>query len=67
METGTQGSVYVFTCLRLLRLYLKQKHFVHHEDEALNFAVPPQFAVLGGALGDRQSSVFAVTGNPVLV
>lgn len=44
METGTQGLVYVFTCLRLLRLYLKQKHSVHYEDEVLNFAVPPQFA-----------------------
>ena len=34
---------------------------------SVSSAVPPQFAVLDGALGDRQSSVFAITGNPVLV
>jgi len=39
---------------------------VRHEDDK-RVAVPPQFAVLYGALCNRLQSVHAVTGNPVPV
>jgi hypothetical protein len=48
-------------------LALKIKRSVHCEDEAPGSAVPPRFPINDGTLSNRQSSVFAVTGNPVPV